>query len=215
MKKMIAILKIYLVISIILIFGYSENAYAAGDEITSCCKKAENGQSCVDGLTQEQCQEGYAGGVRCENVNECRNRGCCKVNGDCVTGALEGTCYGEYYNDAECNVEQCRLKCCVAGNSCGLMSEEKCQGIGGTVNEALDIDSCNQVCETKSKGCCKTGEGCSYVSGESVQTILYKHDVQSIRCSCNNDNPATGCVEMIYISSDLRKSNIKREMQYC
>ena len=197
MKKMIAILKIYLVISIILIFGYSENAYAAGDEITSCCKKAENGQSCVDGLTQEQCQEGYAGGVRCENVNECRNRGCCKVNGDCVTGALEGTCYGEYYNDAECNVEQCRLKCCVAGNSCGLMSEEKCQGIGGTVNEALDIDSCNQVCETKSKGCCKTGEGCSYVSGESCSGQFFTNQActRVSGCSCNNDNPATGCVE--------------------
>ncbi|KHO53852.1 hypothetical protein J4476_05850 [Candidatus Woesearchaeota archaeon] len=199
MKKSLVLFQIYLIITLSIVFTLLLNPQNVSAETTtqdtaSCCAKAKNGQSCVGGITQEQCEQGYSP-VSCDNLNECKNRGCCKLDGNCVKGVLQGSCSGEYYNDAECNIGQCQPKCCVLGNGCSLMGEEKCQELGGTTNDAADIGSCNQVCESRSKGCCKSEEGCSYASGDNCGEEFFTNQActRVSGCTCNNDNPTTAC----------------------
>src|SRR3989344_5666624 len=204
-KKAVAGFEIYLVISLVFLLSMSLNSQQVQanpgqepSEVVSCCKKAKTGEYCVDGISTEQCEEGYAGGVNCASAaNGCNNRGCCSVNNQCTKGVIQAACQGEYYTNEECNVEQCQPKCCVLGNSCGLTTEENCQELGGTVNQdTTDIISCNRVCETKTKGCCKTEDKYEYASGDSCQGEFFSNQPckRVENSNCNENNPAIGCI---------------------
>lgn len=202
-KKTVAVLEIYLVISLVFLLSISFNSkpvQAPEDNsgTASCCQKAKTGEYCIEGLTAEQCEEGYAGGVNCgQAANGCENRGCCNVNNQCTKGAIQAACQGEYYPNEECNIEQCQPKCCVLGTSCGLMSQSACQEAGGTINQdATDIISCSRVCETKTKGCCKTEDKYENTAGDNCQGEFFPNQPckRVENSNCNENNPTTGCL---------------------
>src|SRR3989344_6825615 len=115
MKKKLALLEIYLIISLAFVLSISlSSPETKADEAleVSCCKEANNDQTCVSNLAKTQCKEGkYVGGVDCDNEPECNNRGCCKSDGICTSGVPQGNCQGEnkeYYSNPSCDVDQCK-----------------------------------------------------------------------------------------------------------
>ncbi len=181
-KKIKAVFEIFLVVSLIFIFGLSnaQPAYSQEDNRVCCQKAIIDGEETYCQYTEESnCDpSGGSWDNLCEDVSVCKPV-CCNLNdlGYSATGGqgcfknvgsdyCKNTLGGTIVSDANCNVPECNRGCCRIGSQCTLSTEQGCQDLTGTypdleLNYNADINNeiqCADVCRAEKRGCCVTGE---------------------------------------------------------
>ncbi|MBT4135840.1 hypothetical protein HOD75_04885 [archaeon] len=177
-----------------------------------CCEKTENGAWCQN-ANEEDCAEGFrTTPTSCDATSFCK-MGCCvdTEEGLCMENTPEKVCEistGTWMEDAECNVPQCNLGCCVLGDQASFVTLTRCKKLSGfygletnfqnNINDeasciilahAQDRGAC--VFETESTRTCKltTRSGCSSLNAGNVsgEPEFYKDFL------CSADELGTNC----------------------
>lgn len=145
----------------------------------SCCGVAKNGETCVTGISQEDCSEGYVGFGGCAGINACVSTGCCVSPNGCYDATSQVACSlitgSEFYDAQYCSsFDFCVPKCCVMDTQCALLGEEECAFNNGEVRSDILLESeCVNVCEKMDTGCCVTEDSCVFGPLENCEGEMF------------------------------------------
>src|SRR3989344_7526023 len=121
-------------------YTYEEMGGFSAQDITNaklqCCPELKTGTnasvSCQD-IANFQCQDLCAVPclpTKCELTSSCK-LGCCydTKEGLCGFNVPKKDCEerGKWYNDAACNINECKLGCCVLGSETQFVTEKRCE----------------------------------------------------------------------------------------
>ena len=121
-----------------LAFGIGSVSAAPGDV---CCEQTINGNTCQN-VNSELCDQSYrVAPSNCEVTTFCEV-GCCISDntGLCNLATSRIDCEninGTFKQGAECNVQECKLGCCVLGNQAKWTTEANCEYEGNTENNDI------------------------------------------------------------------------------
>ncbi len=153
-----------------------------------CCEKTNYGAWCQN-TKQENCDTN--GGLRktptsCDATSFCK-QGCCydSSEGLCMENTPQRVCNaknGTYLDNAECNVPQCELGCCVLDNQAALVTLTRCKKLSGFYGLETDfrnnIDDeleCIAITQAQDRGACVFEEQftrtCKFTTRESCTAI--------------------------------------------
>ena len=110
-----------------------------------CCPKLKNNASCQE-ISSERCSQECSVPclpTRCSETLSCKT-GCCFDNreGICTINTPKQVCVdsrGNWTDDRNCNIEECRLGCCVLGRNTQFVTEKRCEKLSSFYNFQLDF----------------------------------------------------------------------------
>jgi len=130
-----------------------------------CCEKTESGAWCQNTL-EENCDSSFRKTpTSCEATSFC-SPGCCydSQEGLCMENTPLKVCSdadGTWIDDAECNIPQCSLGCCVLGTQASFVTLTRCKRLSGLygleTNFRTDINNeatCIAVASSGDEGAC-------------------------------------------------------------
>jgi len=130
-----------------------------------CCEKTNNGAWCINTL-EENCNPDFRKTpTSCDATSFCKP-GCCydSQEGLCMENTPLKVCNdanGTWIDDAECNIPQCDLGCCVLGNQASFVTLTRCKRLsslyGLETNFRTDINdeaTCIAVASSGDEGAC-------------------------------------------------------------
>jgi len=192
-KKFIGSFEIWLLLIGIVAFAYFigdlPSVNASEFFPTGCCVEDDFGGICQDMLMidSDACSSGLIAS-NCQQVSECQP-GCCysPQQGGCTLNAPKGQCLangGNWSSEADCNIPQCNLGCCILGEEAALKTNRECTLLSREFKiekefKPLDSDgSCDSYAGLSQDGACvrDLGDG----SGEKECSRTTKGD-------CSND----------------------------
>jgi len=159
-------------ILVIAIFGFvfmlapSANAEASPwPAFNVCCEKTQNNAWCQNTL-EENCDSGFRQTpTSCEATSFCR-QGCCydSSEGLCMENTPQKVCNdakGTWLEDAECNIPQCNLGCCVLGTQASFVTLTRCKRLSADYgletnfrNDINDEATCIATASAQQQGAC-------------------------------------------------------------
>jgi len=174
-------------------FSIAQIGIVSAEESTGflCCAKAKDNSTCQEfpaSVCDEKCSSG------CERTS-CTESGNCKLG--CCFDDKKGTCApssgrqkcadedGKWFDEKMCNIQECKLGCCILGGETLFLTEKKCELYSGFYgflkNFRADIDmefSCYMMKEVKSKelGACvisggkESGNTCKILPEDECRT---------------------------------------------
>ncbi len=160
------------------IFVFSLNFSVKAQQVKFCCERTTYGAWCQN-APEEECDEGYNCGIdekgnllkcrktptSCEATSYCR-LGCCydSSEGICMEKTPQKVCQdsgGTWSDDAECNIAQCQLGCCILGTQAAFVTLTRCKKLssfyGLITNFRRDIGnelSCISLASLSDQGAC-------------------------------------------------------------
>ncbi len=174
-----------------------------------CCEKTIGGAWCQDTL-EENCDT--SGNLRmtptsCEATSFCK-KGCCfdSKDGLCMEGTPQKVCEnagGVWSDDAQCNIPQCELGCCIIGDQASFVTLTRCKRLSNIYGLNTDFRtnvgdeiSCIGIAQSQDKGACvyETDEferTCRFTTrGEclNIENSEFKKDYL-----CSAEELATNC----------------------
>jgi len=130
-----------------------------------CCEKTNNNAWCINTL-EENCDASFRmTPTSCEATSFCKP-GCCydSQEGLCMENTPQKVCNdaeGIFIDDAECNIPQCSLGCCVIGTQASFVTLTRCKKMsndyGLKTNFRTDINdetTCIAVAGSQDQGAC-------------------------------------------------------------
>lgn len=167
-----AVFLVFLVISI----SFFHTGSVQAEEQNVCCEQTISGDSCVY-TSESNCDpDSLQASTSCEQTSFCK-AGCCISDvGKCSKGVAQATCDNiegySWQEGSACEVDACEKNCCVIAESqCSYTTEAHCEVLIQDLEDivldwrAVDSESaCTDICKAADKGCCVTGEGCTYDS---------------------------------------------------
>ena len=138
-KRVVRLLSFIILIMII----FSLTAVVVSAQIYYCCEKTTNGAWCQKGL-KEECDAGFkASPTSCDSTSYCKT-GCCfdSAEGLCMENTPQRVCDdsgGSWADDANCNVPQCNLGCCIIGDQAALVTQTRCKALTGFYGLEVDF----------------------------------------------------------------------------
>ena len=188
-------------------FEISSDVFGAG-----CCEMTKDGYKCATTLDSD-CGDGkfFAEGALCDLTSFCE-RGCCydEELGIYDSNVLEGDCFKNWVDDANCNMPGARLGCCVLGSASIYETRGQCEvdtlilamGDNAVVDWRADLNSgrCALLSVTQEEGACVIGNDCKFTNegncynygGEFYGNVLCTSP--SLGTSCERTDRTT-CVE--------------------
>jgi len=172
-----------------------------------CCEKTEEGAWCQNTL-DEDCDEDFRKTpTSCEATSFCK-KGCCfdRKDGLCMQSTPQKVCGdagGVWDSDAQCNIPQCELGCCVIGDQASFVTLTRCKRLSNVYGLNTDFRtnvgdeiSCIGIAQAQDKGACiyETDEferTCRFITrGEclNVDSSEFKKDYL-----CSSEELATNC----------------------
>jgi len=184
-----------------------------------CCAKAKDNSTCQEfpaGACDEKCASGCEQTSCLESAN-CK-LGCCfdERRGTCAARSGRQTCSdsgGKWTDEEMCNVQECKLGCCILGTDTAFVTEKKCELLSGFYGFLKDFKSevqtefgCYFLKEEKSQaqGACvislgeKSGKTCK-IMGEG-ECITKTKDVKSFYKGMLCSNPEIKKLEITCIA---------------
>jgi len=148
---------------------YSVNSVLAEASIwpafNVCCEKTNEGAWCQNTL-EENCDSSFRKTpTSCQATSFCKP-GCCydSQEGLCMENTPQRVCNdanGTWLDDAECNVKQCELGCCVIGTQASFVTLTRCKKLSGIfgleTNFRTDIGdeaNCIAIAASQDQGAC-------------------------------------------------------------
>ncbi len=177
-----------LLISIFLIITISA-------DVSYCCEKLKNNGPWCQNAPEEECDSNLKKApTSCESTSYCR-LGCCynSQEGTCMENTPESVCdqsQGVWENDAQCDVPQCSLGCCLIGNQAAFVTQTRCKRLsslyGLEINFRTDMSNeiqCIISATSDAKGAC-------VFEKEFEKTCLFttKKECQETESSSGNSN---------------------------
>jgi len=175
---------VFQIILVVTMSFFISNVFAQTEEIStedSCCGAAKNGETCVTGISQEDCSEGFVGFGSCSAINACVSSGCCVTPDGCYDGSSQVACSlidsSEFYDATYCsNFDVCVPKCCVMDTQCALLGEEECAFNNGEIRSDILLESeCVNVCEKMDTGCCVSEDSCIFGALENCEGEIFSN----------------------------------------
>jgi len=82
----------------------------------ACCEKNNNGNFCTY-RPQSECNTNFRiSPTECEETDFCK-KGCCIGNsGTCAANTPKSNCQGNWFENANCNIQECKRGCCILGD---------------------------------------------------------------------------------------------------
>ncbi len=178
-----------------------------------CCEKTDYGAWCQN-APDETCDDGYRKApTSCDATSYCKG-GCCydSSEGLCMENTPQRVCEeyeGSWSDNAECDIPQCELGCCVLNDQAAFVTLTRCKKISGFYGVEsdfrLDIGNevdCIIIAGSRDKGACvyeeefvrtckfTTRENCNNIgSGNSSKPEFYEDYL------CSADELATDCAK--------------------
>ncbi|MFH1801285.1 MAG: hypothetical protein ABH804_00410 [archaeon] len=138
--------KIFLLTALILLLAVP--VFVSG-EVSYCCEKTTSGDWCLN-APLEKCDDNFRKiPASCEATSYCR-LGCCynSREGTCMPNTPQKTCEdkgGVWDGNAECDIPQCSLGCCLIGDQTSFVTQVRCKRLsslyGLETNFRTDITS--------------------------------------------------------------------------
>ena len=158
---------IFVIINI-LIIGLVPTVFAEASPwpaFNVCCEKTQQDAWCINTL-EENCDNNFRiTPTSCETTSFC-SPGCCydSSEGLCMENTPEKVCNdggGTWDNDAECNIPQCDLGCCVLGTQASFVTLTRCKKLSSDYGleadfrkNILDEASCINFAAGRDEGAC-------------------------------------------------------------
>ncbi len=176
-----------------------------------CCEKTLDGNSCQFRPEGECDPEFNFAPTECQYVDFCR-LGCCydSEEGICATNSPQGSCIiggGKWFDNAGCNINECKLGCCILGNEAKFTTEQRCAQLVSSYGLTLNFDKtinnelqCILFTQRDEEGACVTGEDCKFTTRESCEKMrgnFYREFLCSnpgLNTICQRQ-ASTGCAE--------------------
>ncbi len=131
----------------------------------ACCEKTQSGAWCQNTL-EENCNTGFRKTpTSCDATSFCKS-GCCydSQEGLCMENTPQKVCNdgnGTWIDDAECNIPQCNLGCCVLGTQASFVTLTRCKRLSGLFgletnfrNDVGDETTCIALAAAQDEGAC-------------------------------------------------------------
>jgi len=152
-------------ILIIFAFVFLVGLASSVGQVSYCCERTTEGVWCDNGA-EEKCDASYnIAPTSCEATSYCK-LGCCydSEEGTCSENVAERTCNengGVWAEDAECEIPQCSLGCCLIGDQAAFVTQTRCKRLsalyGLEINFRTDLSSelmCIASATSDVKGAC-------------------------------------------------------------
>ncbi|MFA5856208.1 MAG: hypothetical protein WC867_02550 [Candidatus Pacearchaeota archaeon] len=145
-KAGISYLEIFIIVLSLFSFSYliyssTEIVEAQEEDQTVCCEETLTGQTCQD-VIPSQCKQGVGKSLtKCEEgLTDFCKIGCCQSEktGLCNVRSPQANCKilnGTFFEDPSCNVQECRMGCCILGDKPKWTTEKNCKFEGNTQNK--------------------------------------------------------------------------------
>ena len=130
-----------------------------------CCEKTQAGAWCQNSL-EENCDADFRKTpTSCESTSFCK-LGCCldTDEGLCMENTPQKVCEeqeGTWVDDAQCNVRQCDLGCCVLGTQASFVTQTRCKKLSGFFGLQTDFRTnvadeltCIAIAASQDQGAC-------------------------------------------------------------
>jgi len=134
-------------------------------ETSYCCEKTTDGAWCQNAPSSD-CNSAFRKTpTSCESTSYCR-LGCCydSQEGTCMENTPQKVCEegnGIWQSDAECDIPQCTLGCCLIGDQASFVTQTRCKKLaslyGLEINFRTDLGdevSCIASATSDAKGAC-------------------------------------------------------------
>jgi len=202
MKKLF----ILIILGIFLVSG----VYAVG-EVSYCCEKTTSGAWCQNAPI-EKCDESFnKAPTSCEATSYCR-MGCCydSQEGTCMENTPQKVCEnsgGVWEDNANCDIPQCKLGCCLIGNQAAFVTQTRCKRLSSLYGLEIDFRTnigsemeCIASATSQVKGACVferdyektclflTKKECLEMSGSGNSSIKFHKDYL-----CSAETLGTNC----------------------
>lgn len=162
--------EILILVATILVFGFIPSLNSATDNwpaFNVCCERTISGAWCQNTL-KDKCD--VSSGLQqtptsCDSTSFCKT-GCCfdSSEGLCMENTPQRVCddvQGTWVDDAECNIPQCTLGCCVLGTQASFVTLTRCKKMSGLYGLQTDFRtgvademSCISLAATQDVGAC-------------------------------------------------------------
>jgi len=191
------------------------SAQSLEEYAVNCCPKLKSGASCQD-IFAVNCVEECAVSclpTKCEKTTSCR-LGCCfnEEEGLCMLNSGKQDCEGGggvWQEGEACNLQECRLGCCVLGSETQFVTESRCEKLSGFYGLSTDFRSgigneveCLILSEEQAEGACIFETENEF--GEPERTCKFSTKVECIKITgsasnffenylCSNPELETNC----------------------
>lgn len=168
-----------LIIVILSIFVYAQNA-------DYCCEKTNYGAWCQNAPV-EKCDNKYRKApTSCDATSYCK-QGCCydSSEGLCMENTPQKICddkNGTWQDNAECDIAQCELGCCVLDNQAAFVTLTRCKKLSGFYGLETDFRTgvtneieCIAITQAQDRGACVYEEEftrtCKFTTREQCKNV--------------------------------------------
>src|SRR3989344_4757036 len=105
----------------------------------ACCEKNNNGNFCAY-RPKSECNSAFSiSPNKCEETNFCE-QGCCIGNsGICSVNTAKTNCNGLWFENKDCNIQECKRGCCILGDESKFITEKQCQIKAGELGISVDF----------------------------------------------------------------------------
>lgn len=208
-------------------------------EVSYCCEKTNSGAWCQNAPVANCDKDFRKAPTSCESTSYCR-MGCCynSQEGTCMENSPQKVCEdseGVWEDDAQCDVPQCELGCCLIGDQAAFVTQTRCKRLsslyGLEINFRTDMGNeimCILSATSETKGACvfeqEFEKTCLFISqkecsdmeagGKYLDVGFHKDYLCSAETLSTNCGPTeqTTCVEgrdeVYYIDSCGNLANI-------
>ncbi len=118
-------------------------SFISAVEVSYCCEKTNDGAWCQN-APEEKCDDDYRKvPTSCEATSYCR-LGCCydSQEGTCMENTPQKVCEdsgGVWAENAECDIPQCSLGCCLIGDQAAFVTQTRCKRLSSIYGLEIDF----------------------------------------------------------------------------
>ncbi|MCK4553179.1 hypothetical protein KAT80_03165 [Candidatus Pacearchaeota archaeon] len=178
-------------------------------EVSYCCEKTTSGAWCQN-APEENCDKEYRKvPASCEATSYCK-LGCCydSQEGTCMENTPEIVCNSEggvWEDNAECDIPQCELGCCLIGDQAAFVTQTRCKRLsalyGLETNFRTDITneiSCIASAMSDVKGACVYEEDyaktCQFLTKKECSELSVGNETEFHEgFLCSSETLGTNC----------------------
>ena len=189
-----------------------------------CCEKTTYGAWCQN-APQEKCNDKFRmAPTSCDATSYCKE-GCCydSMEGICMENTPQKVCddnKGNWHDNAECDIPQCQLGCCVLDTQAAFVSLTRCKKLSGFYGVDTDFRTgvaseveCIGIAQSRDMGACvyetpeyirsckfTTREECKKIAsagGNMTESEFYKDylcSAEELATNCG-PSPETTCID--------------------
>ncbi|MFH1500640.1 MAG: hypothetical protein ABIE22_01715 [archaeon] len=165
-EKIFSVIEIFLLISAVFAFAAILNSDTVEAQIASeCCEKTLSGAWCQNS-ENASCNSAFRSSpTSCDATSFCRS-GCCydSQEGLCMTSTPQRVCQdsnGTWSDNADCEIPQCDLGCCILENEAALVTLTRCKKLSAFYglttdfrNNIQDEVECIEIAQGQDRGAC-------------------------------------------------------------